>query len=239
MLQLLHTINGRHTRRNLSGLVSTPNLFSQSHNRKLLNPDRRRHIRPYPTKTSTNQEKPTPSLTYGSKLLNAYKKIAKLLQRAPEMTVSPQVTTPPPRMETPTKVMQPRENPSPKITARLPRVETNNQHKIRKIKEYHKTHLTIRASILQQRHQTCQTAHQNQRPNYLQLDQAAVIQDRYQHHIDHLCTLSASPQHFTEVSVKQGKINKLVAGPDGPTWTRSLANEFGRLCTGIVKLDQR
>ena len=44
-----------------------------------------------------------------------------------------------------------------------------------------------------------------------------------------------SPQHFTEGSGKQGKINKLVAGPNGPTWTRSLANKFGSLCTGIRK----
>ena len=33
----------------------------------------------------------------------------------------------------------------------------------------------------------------------------------------------------------QVKINKLVAGPDGPTWTLYLANEFRRLCIGIVK----
>ena len=53
--------------------------------------------------------------------------------------------------------------------------------------------------------------------------------------IDYLCNLVAFPQNFTEVSGKQGKINKLVAGPDGPTWTRSLANEFSRLCKGIGK----
>ena len=112
-------------------------------------------------------------------------------------------------------------------------MEIINQQKIRKVKECHKTHLTRRVSILQQRRQMCQTTHKNQRPNYRQLAQAAVLQDRYQHHIDHLCTLAASPQHFTEGSRKQGKINKLVAGPEGPTWTRSLANEFGRLYTGI------
>ena len=55
--------------------------------------------------------------------------------------------------------------------------------------------------------QTRQTTHHNQRPNYRQIAQAAVIQDRYQHHIDHLCTLPASLQHFTKGSVKQGKIN--------------------------------
>ena len=82
---------------------------------------------------------------------------------------------------------------------------------------------------------TCQNTHQNQRPNYRQLAQATVIQDRYQHHINHICTLASSPQHFTEGSGKQGQINKLVAGPDGPTWTRSLANEFSRLCKGIGK----
>ena len=65
--------------------------------------------------------------------------------------------------------------------------------------------------------------------------QAAIIQDPYQHHIYHLCTLTVSPQHFTEGSRKQGKTNKLVAGPDGPTWTRSLAKKFRRLCTGIGK----
>ena len=116
-----------------------------------------------------------------SKLLNAYTEMAKLLQRAPEIPVTTQ------------------------IPAQPPRVEINNQHKIRKIKEYHKTHLTQRARILQHIHQTRQTAHQNQRPNYRQLSQTAVIQDRYQHHIDHLCNLAASPQHFTEDSGKQGK----------------------------------
>ena len=45
---------------NLSGLVSTPNTFSQSNNRQLLNPDLRRHVRPHPPKTSTNQEKNHP-----------------------------------------------------------------------------------------------------------------------------------------------------------------------------------
>ena len=109
------------------------------------------------------------------------------------------------------------------------------QHKIRKIKEYQKTNLTRRASILQHCHQTCQANHQHQRPNYCQLNQVAFIQDRYQHHINHLCNLAASPQHFTEGSGKQGKINKLVTGPDGPTWTCSLAKKFGRLCTGIGK----
>ena len=100
---------------------------------------------------------------------------------------------------------------------------------------YHKTHLTRRASILQKRRQTRQTTHQNQRPNYCQLAQATVLQDPYHHDINHLCTLDASPQHFTEGSGKQGKINKLVAGSKVPTWTRSLANEFRRLCTGIGK----
>ena len=186
MLQLFHPINGRHTRRNLSGLISTPNTFSQCNNSRLLNPDRRRHFIPHPKKTSTNQKKTTPSLTYGSKILNAYTKMAKLLQRAPEMPVTPQIPAPTPRVETPTKIEQTQNNPSPPIPAQLPRVDINNQHKIRKIKEYQKTNLTQRASILQHRHQTRQTAHQNQHPNYHQLAQAAVIQDRYQHQIDHL-----------------------------------------------------
>ena len=151
------------------------------------------------------------------------------------MPVTPQVPAPPPRLETLTQIEQPQKNLSTKIPAQPPRVEINNQHKIRKIKEYHKTHLTLRARILQHRRQTRQTPHQNQRPKYRQLIQAAVIQDHYQHHINHLCTLAASPQHFTKGSGKQGKINKLVAVPNGPTWTRSLANEFGRLCTGIRK----
>ena len=114
-------------------------------------------------------------------------------------------------------------------------MEINNKRNISKIKEYHKTRLTQRARILQQRRQTRQTAHQNQRPNYRQPSQAFVILDSYQHHTNRLCTLAASPQHFTEGSGKQGKINKLVAGPKKPTWTRSLANEFVRLCTGIGK----
>ena len=77
--------------------------------------------------------------------------MAKLLQRAPEITAAPQVPAPPLRVETPTKIEKPRDNPSPQTLARPPRVEINNQQKIRKIKEYHKTHLTQRASILQQR----------------------------------------------------------------------------------------
>ena len=229
------TINSRQTRRNLSGLVSTPNSFSQIHNRRLPNPDRRGHSIPHTTRTSINQKKPTPSLTYGSKIINACTEMEKLLQRAPEIPVALQVPAPPPKVDTPTQIEQPRENPSPQIPARPPRVEINNQQRIRKIKEYHKTHLKRRASILQQRPQMCQTTHQNQCPNYRQIYQAAILQDRYQHHIDHLCTLSASPQHFTEGSGRQGKINKLVAGPEGPSWTRSLANEFRRFCTGIGK----
>ena len=131
--------------------------------------------------------------------------MVKLLQHAPELPVAPKFPAPPPRVETPTQIEKPRENPCPQIPTRPPRVEINNQHKVYKIKEYHKTHLTRRASILQQRCQMHQTTHQNQRPNYCQLDQAAVIQDRYQHHIDHLFTLAASPQYFTEGSRKQGK----------------------------------
>ena len=223
MLKLLHPINGRHMGRNLSGVVSTPNTFSQSHNRRLLNSDHRRHVRPHLPKLAPTRKKTIPSLTYGLKLLNAYTNMAKLLQRAPEMPVTPQIPAPPPRLETPTQIEQPQKNPSPQIPAQSPKVEINNQHKIRKIKEYHKTHLTQRASILQHCHQTRQTANQNQRSNYLQLTQAAVIQDHYQHHIDHLCNLAASPQHFTEGSGKQGKINKLVASPNDPTWTLSLA----------------
>ena len=138
-------------------------------------------------------------------------------------------------MENPTQIEQPQKNPSPPVPAKPPRVEINNQHKIRKIKEYQKTHLTRRASILQHYHQTRQTAHQHQCPNYCQLSQAAVIQERYQYHIDHLCNITASPQHYTEGSGKQGKTNKLVAGANGPTWTCYLANEFGRLCKSIGK----
>ena len=129
-------------------------------------------------KLAPTRKKPIPSLTYGSKLLNDYTEMAKLLQRAPEMPVTPQIPAPPPSVETPTQIEQPQNNPSPQIPAQPPRVEINNQHKIRKIKEYQKTHLTRQASILQQRCQTRQTAHQNQRPNYCQLAQATVIQDR-------------------------------------------------------------
>ena len=226
-------------------------------------------------KLAPTRKNPIPFLTYGSKLLNSYTQMAKLLQCAPAMPVTPhlsptvhvntstpvsapeiplrvtqlvpipvitpfpqirpisppQIPSPPPRVGTPTPIDQPQNNPSPPVPTQPPRVEINNQHKIRKIKEYQKTHLNRRASILQHRHQTRQAAHQ--RPNYRQLAQAAVIQERYQHHIDHLCNLVASPQHFTEGSGKQGKINKLVAGPNGPTWTCLLANEFGRLCKGI------
>ena len=134
MLQLLHPINGRHTRRNLSGFVSTPNTFSQSNNRLLLNPYRQIHVRPNPPKTSTNQEKTIPLLTYGSKLINAYTEMAKLLQRAPELLVAPQIPVPPLRVETQTQIEQPQKNPSPPIPAEPLRVEINNQHKIRKIK---------------------------------------------------------------------------------------------------------
>ena len=181
------------------------------------------------------REKPIPLLTYGSKLLNAYTKIAKLLQRAPAIPVTPQIPAPLPRVETPIQIEQPQNNTSPPVPAQPPRVEINNQHKIRKIKEYQNTHLTRRARILQHLQQTCQAGHQHQLPNYCQLPQDTVIQDRYQHHIDHLCNLAASPQNFTKGSGKQGKINKLVAVPNGPTWTRSLANEFGRLCKGTGK----
>ena len=58
-------------------------------------------------KLETTRKKPIPSLTYGSKLLNAYTEMAKLLQRAPEMPVTPQISAPPPRVETPTKIEQP------------------------------------------------------------------------------------------------------------------------------------
>ena len=80
-----------------------------------------------------------------------------------------------------------------------------------------------------------QTAQQHQRPKYCQLAQAAVIQYRYQHHIDHLCTLAAPLSTFYGGLQKQGKINKIVAVPDGPTCNLSLANKFGILCTGIGK----
>ena len=113
LLQLLHTINIRHPRRNRSGLVSTPNPFSQIHNGWLLNQYRQGHVGPHPTKTSTNQKKPTPLLMYGSKLLNAYTEMSKLLQRAPKMTETPQVPAPPPRVDTPTKIEEPQNIPSP------------------------------------------------------------------------------------------------------------------------------
>ena len=161
--------------------------------------------------------------------------MTKLLQRSSAMSVTLQIPVPPPRVETPTQIEQPQNKPYPPGPAQPPRVEINNQHKIRKIKEYQKTHLTRRASILQHRHQTRQAAHQHQRPNYCQLAQAAVIQDHCHHHIDHLCNLADSPQHFTEGSRKQGKTNKLIAGPDGPTWNCLLAKKFGRICKGIGK----
>ena len=118
----------------LTILVSTTNSVSQSHNGRLPNPDRRGHVSPHPTKTSTNQKKTIPSLTYSTKILNAYTEMAKLLQRAPEMPVTPQVPAPPQRVETLTQIEQPIENPSPQIPARPHRVEINNQQKIRKIR---------------------------------------------------------------------------------------------------------
>ena len=75
---------------------------------------------------------------YSSKLLNAYTEMSKLLQHAPKMTVTPQIPAPPRRLENPTQIEKPKKNPSTKIPAQPPRAEINNQHKIRKIKEYHK-----------------------------------------------------------------------------------------------------
>ena len=80
------------------------------------------------------RKKTIPSLTYSSKLLNVYTETAKLLQRAPEIPVTPQISTPPLRVETPTQIEQPQNNPSPQIPAQTPSVEINNQNKIRKIK---------------------------------------------------------------------------------------------------------
>ena len=85
-------------------------------------------------KLAPTRKKTIPLLMYGSKLLNAYTEMAKLLQRAPEMPVTPQIPAPPPRVETPTQIEQPQNNPSPQILAQPSRVEINNQHKIRKIK---------------------------------------------------------------------------------------------------------
>ena len=85
-------------------------------------------------KLAPTRKNPTPLLTYGSKLLNAYTEMAKLLQRVPEMSATPQIPAPPPRVETPTQIEQPQNNPSPQIPAQPPRVEINNKHKIRKIK---------------------------------------------------------------------------------------------------------
>ena len=85
-------------------------------------------------KLALTRENPIPSLTYGSKLLNTYTKMTKLLQRASAMSVTLQIPVPPPRVETPTQIEQPQKNPSPPVPAQPPRVEINNQHKIRKIK---------------------------------------------------------------------------------------------------------
>ena len=168
-------------------------------------------------KLAPTRKNPTPSLAYGSKLLNPYTEMAKLHERAPAIPVTshlspmvhvntstpvsapeiplrvpqlipipvitpfpqirpsspPQIPAPPPRVGTLTPIEQPQNNPSHPVPAQSPRVEINNQHKIRKIKESQKTHLTRRTSILQHRHQTRQATHR--RPNYLQLSQAAVI----------------------------------------------------------------
>ena len=43
------------------------------------------------------------------------------------------------------------------------------------------------------------------------------------------------PSKFHGGLRKTRKINKLVACPNGPTWTRSLANKFGKPCKGIGK----
>ena len=71
---------------------------------------------------------------YSAKLLNAYTKMAKLLQPAPEMPLTLQILAPPPRVETLTQNEKPEKNRSPQIPAQPLRVVTNNQHKIRKIK---------------------------------------------------------------------------------------------------------
>ena len=49
-------------------------------------------------KLAPTRKKTFPSLTYGSKLLNAYTEMAKLLQLAPEMPLTPQIPAPPPRL---------------------------------------------------------------------------------------------------------------------------------------------
>ena len=67
-------------------------------------------------------------------MLKAYTEMSKLLQRAPEKPVTPKIPAPPPRVETPTQIEQPKNNPSPPVPAQPPRVEMSNQHKILKIK---------------------------------------------------------------------------------------------------------
>ena len=49
-------------------------------------------------KMASTRKKPIPLLTYGSKILKTYTEMAKLLQRAPEIPVAPQVPAPPSRV---------------------------------------------------------------------------------------------------------------------------------------------
>ena len=55
-------------------------------------------------KLAPTRKKTTPSLMYRSKLLNAYTEMAKLLQRALEIPVTPQVPAPPPRVGYPNTI---------------------------------------------------------------------------------------------------------------------------------------
>jgi hypothetical protein len=155
---------------------------------------------------------PSPSLTFGSNLRNAYIQIAQILKRA---TAPPVTPAPDPIAPTPTAREQrvpPVKPPAPQQRV-LPSAPTPTAARL------------APAKII-----PCRPARRSPRllsqPRLLRSHTAPLAQSAISHrYAHHIAALTITPP----TSGKQGSLKTLLRGPDEHIWTRGLANEWGRL----------
>ena len=148
----------------------------------------------------------------------------------------PRVPPAPTRPHPPTPAPIPDPIPLPAPTLR-PTASIRSKNTLKPPPKIHEKRLQPRRTgILQHAYRTRQST--RHRPTPTHLAQAATIQTKYHHHIEHLTNAITNSDnlYFQEGSGKQANLGKLLKGPDADIWKRGLCNEFGRLLSrGIGK----
>ncbi len=187
-----------------------------------------------------------PTLTYGSKVTNAYIQIAQILRRATERPPprAPAITPPAeqrvpatePRVATREPRVEDTNRPRPTINAPLPQPIVSPQPSVQKsTPRVSQPAKEVRPAIRKSPRLPRLHAQRRYVTRYgraIDNIQRAQHAEAYKHHIAALAT----PIDTTKGN--QGSIKKLLKGPDAKIWDRGRANEWGHLLEHGVGLQR-